>query len=682
MMRARTLVGVGLTVLTVAALAAGPAEARLVRPVSSFTPTGIESPKGVAVDQATGDVYVAGGGSDNVERFSAAGAREVSFVSPALSFTAGVAVDNSGDASKGDVYVSEPTEGTVVKLESSGNAAAGFTPIKASSIPSGDPGSEAFLPFGVAVDPKNGDVVVADELNGEVDIFSSSGVFVSQFAVPQVAGVAVGSGSEIVTGNQGGGAQEWSPSDGYSTPTPIDPEAYAIAVAVDLSTGDVLVDDLLEEGNNITEYEASGAPLLKFGSGLVEFSSGVAVNEATDTVYATEPEHGGVVYIFKAPEYLPDVLTGTPATGITGTTANVSGSVNPGGVPVTGCRFEYGLSTSYGTNAPCSPAPPLRGNTAIPVTTGLEVQPDETYHYRLAAVNANGTEHGEDETFQTPALEPTLQSESASALRQTSVTLDASINPNNQATAYHFEYGLTTAYGTILPAPDASVGSGYGNAHVAQELTGLQPGTTYHFRVIATNATSPQGGTGGPDQTFTTPPLQPPVLSTGQAQGVAQNTATLTGTIDTQGFQTEYEFDIGTDTGYGTRIFGDAGSEPGPHTFTVALQGFAPGTTYHYRVAATNTFGTVYGVDVTFTTSVYPSAVLSVPVAPVFVPALLLAPAPSSSRAAKAAGVRSAAHAARDGSARKGRGRGSGGPRRKGRARGARSGSRRQRGRG
>jgi NHL repeat len=661
MMRARRLTRVGLATLTAAALAAGPAEAHLVRPASSFTPKGVEFLVGVAVDQATGDVYVVGEASSNVERFSATGVRETSFVSPALSVPLGVAVDNSGDASKGDVYVSEIGSGAerVVKLDSSGKIVAGFTPIAASSIPPGDPGSAEFSPQGVAVDPANGDVVVADFDNGEIDIFNSSGAFISQFKGGKYA-VAVGSGSEIFT-TSNERAQEWSPADKYSTPTPVDPQGLA-AIAVDRSTGDVFSDD----SSYIAEYaEALGAPLLQFGSGLLEISNGVAVDEATDTVYALEPEKG-LVYVFGAPVLLATVSTGAPATGVTATTASVSGSVNPEGVTVTGCRFEYGPSTSYGASSACSQSPPLTGSSAIPVSGSLAgLHPDATYHYRLAAVNANGPSYGEDQTFQTAAAPPSLDSQSASALTQTSATLNASINPNNQDTTYHFQFGPTTAYGTTLPAPDADIGSGYGNVVVGQQLTGLSPGTTYHFRVIATNATSPPGGTVGPDQTFSTPPLQPPVVSTGQASGVAQNTATLTAAIDTQGFETTYELDLGTDTSYGSRIFGDAGPEPGTQTFTVALQGLAPGTTYHYRIAATNTFGTIYGADETFTTGTYPSSTLSVPVAPALVPALLLAPAPSASTA-KAASVRLAAHAARHGGARRGSRKRPSGHRRKG----------------
>ncbi len=148
-----------------------------------------------------------------------------------------------------------------------------------------------------------------------------------------------------------------------------------------------------------------------------------------------------------------------------------------------------------------------------------------------------------------------------------------------------------------------------------------------------------------------TPPRLP-VVSTGQASGVAQNSATLTATIETQGYETTYEFDLGVDTSYGSRIFGDAGMEPGVQTFAVPLQGLAPGVTYHYRIVATSIFGTSYGVDETFTTAIYPSATLAAPVAPALVPAPLLAPASTSSSAAKAAGVAPAAHTARHGKAK------------------------------
>jgi phosphodiesterase/alkaline phosphatase D-like protein len=362
---------------------------------------------------------------------------------------------------------------------------------------------------------------------------------------------------------------------------------------------------------------------------------------------------GGSVYAFGAPVTLAEATTGTPATGVTSTSANLGGTVDPDGTTVTSCRFEYGLSTTYGSSATCAPNAPLTGNTTIPVATGLQgLQPNETYHYRLAATNAQGTGYGEDQTLTTSAASPTIGGQSVSGITQTTAILNAQIDPNNQATSYHFQYGTSSAYGSEAPIPDATIGSGYGNTNVGQPLTGLKPDTTYHYRVVASNASSPSGGTAGSDQTFTTPPVLPPVVTTGQAEGVAQNAATLTGTIDTQGFQTTYEFDLGTDTSYGTRIFGNAGTEPGPQAYIAALQGLMPGTTYHYRIVATSTFGTAYGPDQTFTTTSYSSATLIAPASVPLVPAPLLTITDTTTTStktitAKAAGVRHAAHPAK-----------------------------------
>ena len=479
--------------------AVAPAGAHLVRPVSSFVAGGITDPLDVAVEQSTGDVFVTGLASGNVEKYSPSGTPEPSFVSPKLVEPWGVAVDNSTDTSKGDVYVADAGASVVYKLDPSGQPVAGFTTIEAVSIPSGDPGSENFSPHGVAVDPTNGNVVVEDEANAETDIFNSSGVFVSQFAGGAV-GVAVGSGNDIFTSG-GEGVQRWSAADGYTSHTTIDPTGD-FAVAVNLSSGDVLSDD----GSSIAEYEASDDPLLQFGSGQLDFSAGVTVDEATNTVYATDVFSGNV-YIFGAPFRLPDVITSASSTNPTATTATLSGTVNPDTTSVTGCRFEYGTTTSYGASLGCSQVLPLTGTTPLPASLSLSgLQANETYHYRLDASNSKGTSFGGDQIFTTSPAPPTLDEQSASGLTQTSAILNASINPNNEPTTYHFEYGTNIEYGTGVPIPEQTVGAGSGVVVVGQPLAGLQPGTTYHFRVIAINAT---GVSTGEDRTFRTSALLP-----------------------------------------------------------------------------------------------------------------------------------------------------------------------------
>lgn len=92
-----------------------------------------------------------------------------------------------------------------------------------------------------------------------------------------------------------------------------------------------------------------------------------------------------------------------------------------------------------------------------------------------------------------------------SGLGQTTATLNAVINPQGDATTYHFDYGTTTAYGQTT-ANQSAIGDEPLLGSVT--LTGLTPGTTYHYRVEATNAMA--GTTEGQDATFTTASLPSP----------------------------------------------------------------------------------------------------------------------------------------------------------------------------
>src|SRR4051794_35198010 len=74
----------------------------------------------------------------------------------------------------------------------------------------------------------------------------------------------------------------------------------------------------------------------------------------------------------------------------------------------------------------------------------------------------------------------------AQGVTTTSATVTGTVNPNGQSTTSSIQFGTTTGYG--LQTSPRSVGSGSGNQDVSVELTGLRPGTTYHYRVIATNA--------------------------------------------------------------------------------------------------------------------------------------------------------------------------------------------------
>jgi hypothetical protein len=96
---------------------------------------------------------------------------------------------------------------------------------------------------------------------------------------------------------------------------------------------------------------------------------------------------------------------------------------------------------------------------------------------------------------------PTATTEAATGLTYTGATLNASVNPKGLSTTYQYEYGLTEAYGSKVPAAPKSAGEGTGLVKVPEAVKGLTEGTTYHYRVVATNSA---GTTYGADKTLTT----------------------------------------------------------------------------------------------------------------------------------------------------------------------------------
>jgi len=128
------------------------------------------------------------------------------------------------------------------------------------------------------------------------------------------------------------------------------------------------------------------------------------------------------------------------------------------------------------------------------VITGL--LPNTTYHFKAFATGF-GTSDGADSTFvttSTPNL-ATLTTDPATAREKTAATLNGTLDDDGgEFCDCGFEYGETTAYGTTTPTEGKETGETF-----SQDLTGLDPGTTYHFRAIATNSA---GTSYGSDRVF------------------------------------------------------------------------------------------------------------------------------------------------------------------------------------
>jgi phosphodiesterase/alkaline phosphatase D-like protein len=294
----------------------------------------------------------------------------------------------------------------------------------------------------------------------------------------------------------------------------------------------------------------------------------------------------------------PPVVTTGVASSITATGATMSGTVNPFG-QATMAHIEYGTDTSYGTSTPAFSVG--AGKTAVSVSVGVNtLTPGTEYHYRVVATNATGTSNGGDSTFTTASGPPTVTTGGASSVTSSGATIAGTVNPGGAATSYHFEYGTSNAYGTSTTG--TSAGSGTSAASVSADLTGLTQGTTYHYRLVATSSA---GTTYGADQTFTTTTLFS--ATTGAASSITYHGASVAGTVNPSGVPTRYHFEYGSSPSYGAMTPDvDAGSGSSPVGASAALANLNPGEQYHYRLVATNSIGTRYGGDQTFTTALPP----------------------------------------------------------------------------
>jgi phosphodiesterase/alkaline phosphatase D-like protein len=197
------------------------------------------------------------------------------------------------------------------------------------------------------------------------------------------------------------------------------------------------------------------------------------------------------------------------------------------------------------------------------------------------------------------ASSPTVETGGVTNVTMGSAVLTGTVNPNGAPTGYSFDYGTSSALGAVTPGKRA----GHGNKAVAikQSVGGLTPGTTYYYRL---DALSSQGGTSGQIRTFKTAGPPPPGAVTGTATAVGSTTATINGTIDTNGATTTWDVQYGPTTSYvaNTNYLTLANSAT-PVPVSVQLSGLAPLTLFHYRIIAFHSGSSIgAGADATFFT--------------------------------------------------------------------------------
>jgi hypothetical protein len=385
-------------------------------------------PLGVAVDQSSGDVYVAGLFNPNenephrVEKFDASGK-----LLPPSPFGEGYSAGAAVNPVNGDLYVLEAFnlttfEPAIVTYDPSSGAQVGTR----FSVPASPFPSIGFTIMQIAADSA-GNVYVPVVPQNKVLEYSSTGTLLKTFtggssvgALKGPTGVAVDSSGNVWVADAGDKRlEELSSGDAPLAEIKTGGEVQSgelESVALD-GHGDVFAivknstdscGSLAPPCSHLVEYNAAGVQVADVGAGSFETGKGfplppmVAVNEVSGRVYVTDSAKEEV-WIFGSPT-APAI--NRELTAEVGTSeAKLGGLVNSGGLQ-TAYRFEYGTSTAYGQSTPFpegSAGEGLASHAVWAAASGLV--PGTTYHYRVVATNELGTAVGPDQTFTTLTAE-------------------------------------------------------------------------------------------------------------------------------------------------------------------------------------------------------------------------------------------------------------------------------------
>jgi DNA-binding beta-propeller fold protein YncE len=415
-----------------------------------------DDPSGVAVNEATGDVYVVDKGNDRVEYFNSTGTKlEGEFSGSGLLMNEGSKEAGSG-GQHGEILTGQFSEPEGIAIDNS------------CRLHKPEPLTETTTPLTCKeFDPSNGDVYVVDTGHDVIDKFSAVGEYIGQLTETSesrfVPLVAVGGqlGVEIAVGTSG---SVWVRQQGSSS-GPGEIDKFTNEAANRFSPPAILTPTIFfpapgfavdAEDNFYIGAEFTSTFIFKLNS----------VGEALNREFTHEPSTAVAVELASNDVYIDN-----------GTTV---GEFSPSGEPLE--RLGSGDLTS---------------GSGIGVSSTAE----EVYVADSAADKV-------DIFVPKPPGPPTVESESVSEVASGSATFSAQINPQGAGTEYHFEYDTSKytpngpSHGITVPIPDASIGSGFKIQEARIHLQDLAPDREYHFRVVAQNNLGP--AVDGPDRTFIT----------------------------------------------------------------------------------------------------------------------------------------------------------------------------------
>ena len=488
----------------------------------------LNQPRGIAVDQDTGDVYVVDTVNFRVDVYSGDGTFLRAF---------GWDVVESGPGDTGAGYeICVAAEGDVCKKGVMGSGLGQLGGVISVNV---DEITEAGRATGIAISPADGDpdsgqvfVATADgaaSSHSRVSAYSLDGADPSNIESPDFdfggignfISIAVDSRGILYIDNLDGGIARYDSRNANGGGVGLLPPlsgASTRGLAVDPDSDGAGPDsDVLYVGgeNAIQQFGPLNAPGLtappavadEVHGSLIGFRgmSAIAVDPPSGRLFASpfslpsNDDSGNGVYVLDNASSLPPSASLDSLSSVSARSVIAHATINPLGRPDTNYRFEYSTDQTSWTSTPTV----VLGHQETPQSVeeaigarGGGLHPNTHYYVRLRVARRFSP------PVTTPALDfttttapPIVETVGSPIRTATSALLSGRVTPRDAATEYHFEYGdqgPCDANPCTATEPH-SAGSGDEVKFVSQQIEELQPGTTYHYRVIADN-----GNVGGP----------------------------------------------------------------------------------------------------------------------------------------------------------------------------------------
>jgi len=297
--------------------------------------------------------------------------------------------------------------------------------------------------------------------------------------------------------------------------------------------------------------------------------------------------YGGDMTFHTSPA--PPQVTTNDASSVGYDSATLNGYLNKVGASSCQVWFVYDTSSHASIDDYAHATSKLQKNSASSFSakiSGLTL--NVTYHFRAVAENSAGTAIGDDVTFTTHIIFPSVETTGANATSNSAVLKgnlkDLGGEDNCQV---WFEYGETTSYGY---STNISISDG---GEFIAEINNLEPGKLYHFRAAAKNS---KGTSYGTDKNFTTPAVRAKIETNSVEYAIILK-ANITDLGGDNSCTAWFEYN---ESGNASIIKTPEKLVNNTGIFTEVICGLKENTTYHYRAVINNSQGISYGTNLSF----------------------------------------------------------------------------------